>query len=480
MRRVPVGIRLLPIAAAVLLSACRGGVTSPPVLPSEGSQRAGAQRGIDKIKHIVILIQENRSLNNLFYGFPGAKTVKYGMDSKNEKITLKPIGLSTSWDLSHNAQGFIAACNGTGKIPGTNCRMNGFDNEYWGCGKPSAAKCPIKYPPYSYVPHGETAPYFSMARQYVLADQMYASNFDTSSFVSHQYIIAAQADKTINYPTANWGCPGYKPNAKHLTDYIWTTNAQRSLGVDKIPPCFDYTTLADELDAAGLRWAYYAGRMSPDHIGKPCGGNAIGPDYQETNGIWSAFQAVKHICYGPDWNDDVFAPQTPAFFDNLQNGDFRDVTWVVPTCVNSDHPGCSSDTGPSWVASVVNAIGESKFWSSTAIFVFWDDYGGFYDSEPPAYVDYDGLGGRIPLLVISPYAKKGYVSHTHYEHGSILKFVEKRFGLAALSASDKRAASPEDCFNFSQAPRKFVPIKSKYDLEYFLRQPLDLRPPDTD
>ncbi|MGB8909423.1 MAG: alkaline phosphatase family protein, partial [Candidatus Cybelea sp.] len=138
------------------------------------------------------------------------------------------------------------------------------------------------------------------------------------------------------------------------------------------------------------------------------------------------------------------------------------------------------DTGPSWVTSVVNAIGESQFWSSTAIFIFWDDYGGFYDSEAPKYLDYDGLGGRIPLLVISPYAKKGFVSHVNYEHGSLLKFVEDRFGLPRLAASDTRAASPEqDCFDFSKAPRKFVPIKSKYDEDYFLHQPPDYRPPDT-
>jgi phospholipase C len=488
MRRVPFGIRLLPIvAAAVVLTACRGNVGGgSTAMPPDEIRSANARlavHGIDKIDHVVIIVQENRSLNNLFYGFPGAKTVASGLDSKNQKIALKPIGLATDWDLTHNAQGFITACHGTGSIPGTDCKMNGFDKEGWTCGTPGKSACPIKYPPYSYVPHGETAPYFSMGEQYVLADQMYASNFDTSSFVSHQYIIAAQADKSVNYPTANWGCPGVKQGAKPPgPDWIYTTDAQRNLYGQKIPVCFDYTTLADELDSAGLSWAFYSGRLSPTHIGKPCGGSGgIGPDYQEVNGIWAAFQAVKHICYGSDWNKDVFTPQTPSFFTNLQSGDFRNVTWVMPTCENSDHPGCNSDTGPSWVASVVNAIGESKFWKSTAIFVFWDDYGGFYDPEPPAYLDYDGLGGRIPMLVISPYAKKGHVSHVHYEHGSILRFIEDRFGLATLSASDKRAVSPaQDCFDFNQKPRTFVPIKSKYDLNFFFHQPLDLRPPDTD
>ncbi len=118
-------------------------------------------------------------------------------------------------------------------------------------------------------------------------------------------------------------------------------------------------------------------------------------------------------------------------------------------------PARGSKTGPSWVTSVVNAIGQSQYWNSTAIFVFWDDYGGWYDPQPPAYVDYDGLGMRLPMIIISPYAKKGYVSHTQYEHGSILKFVEDQFGLGRLAASDTRANSPADAFDFNKPPRKF-------------------------
>jgi phospholipase C len=128
----------------------------------------------------------------------------------------------------------------------------------------------------------------------------------------------------------------------------------------------------------------------------------------------------------------------------------------------------------------VNAVGKSQYWDSTAIFVFWDDYGGWYDPEPPAYVDYDGLGLRLPMLIISAYAKKGYVSHVHYEHGSILKFIEDRFGLARLSASDTRANSPTDAFDFSQAPRQFVPIKAPHDENFFMHQAPDHRSPDAE
>jgi phospholipase C len=128
---------------------------------------------------------------------------------------------------------------------------------------------------------------------------------------------------------------------------------------------------------------------------------------------------------------------------------------------------------------LVNAVGKSKFWDSTAIFVQWDDWGGLYDHVPPPFKDYDGLGFRVPLLVISPYAKKDYVSHVQYETASVLRFAEDVFGLDRLAAADKRAVSPaKDCFDFSQPPRKFVPIKAPLDASFFMNQPQDLRPPD--
>ena len=450
---------------ALSLTACNGntGTGASAALPVANPARVAAPAqgprrltSSSKIKHVVIIVQENRSFNDLFYGYRGAKTYRYGYDTNGNKIKLLPIGLETTWDIDHSSSAFFAACNGTGSIPGTNCKMNGFNKEYVGCG----SNCPIPHPQYAYVPRTETEPYFDMAQQYVLADQMYASNFDASSFISHQYIISAQAESAVNYPDSAWGCPGGP------SDMISMVGPQRQIPSGYEVVCWDPTTLGDELDAAKLSWAYYA-------VG-------YGTSY---TGIWSAYQAINHIYHGYDWGHDVINPPS-QFLTDVANGKLRTVSWVTPTCANSDHAGCGSNTGPSWVTSLVNAVGTSKYWDSTAIFIFWDDYGGWYDREPPAYADYDGLGLRLPMLIISPYAKQGFVSHIHYEHGSILRFTEDQFGLPRLSASDKRANSPAppegDAFDFSQPPRKFAKIHAPYDENFFLRQPLDRRIPDSD
>ncbi len=458
---------LATLTVALFLGACSGNgggsglpsglpfntlrALAPTPTPAYNAPDVRARRGTSSspIQHVVIVVQENRSFNDLFYGFPGATTATYGYNSYNQKVTLQPVSLATPWDLEHDSWGFEAACNGTGSIPGTDCQMNGFNNEYVGCG----SNCPYPEPMYGYVPHNEIKPYFYLGRHYVLADQMYASNFDASSFISHQYIIAGQAESAVNYPDSDWGCPGGSG------DMISEVGQQRQVPDGYEVVCWNPTTLGDELDNAGISWGFYTATINGDL------------------GIWSAYQAIKHIYEGPDWSKDIITPQT-QFFSDVYNGKLRAVNWITPTWENSDHAGSDSLTGPQWVASIVNAVGESQYWKNTAIFIFWDDYGGWYDPEPPAYEDYDGLGMRIPMLIVSSYAKKGHVSHVHYEHGTILKFIENLFGLPRMAASDTRANPPDDAFDFKKPPRKFTTVPTVLGKYYFLHQPTSGRAPD--
>ena len=326
--------------------------------------------------------------------------------------------------------------------------MNGFNREIQYDGPRNGQ--------YVYVPHKDSKPYFDMAHEWVLADRMFQSQLD-ESFVAHQYVIAAQAQSSVDLPNGPWGCePG-------PSDTVNTITKNRTYGTPQLP-CFDYETLGDELDKARLPWRFYTSKYDTPSSG--------------FGGVWSAYQAVRHIYDGPDWTKDVVTPQK-NFLADVPAGKLASFTWITPICANSDHTNCGGGFGPSWVAALVNTIGKSKFWDSTAIFVQWDDWGGLYDPVAPPFEGYDGVGFRVPLLVISPYAKKNYVSHVHYETASVLRFAEDLFDLGQLAAADRRAASPAgDCFDFTQKPRAFVPIEAPKGRWFFLHQRADLRIPD--
>jgi phospholipase C len=440
--------------AGVTLTIACSGETSPSTVPIPLPEAIRLTRPFasGKIQHVVVILQENRGMDNLFQGFKGADTLPYGYDTNGHKIRLAPIPLEAPYDLNHFFPDFLADCNGAGKLPGTKCRMNGFNR-----GGVNGASPPN--PQYGYVPQSETKPYFEMARQYVLGDRMFSADVD-ASFASHQYIIAAQAERAVDIPSNpyDWGCDGGSG------DTVKTLTQRRGYGPSE-RACFDYQTIADEIDNAGLTWRSYASALHS----------------QDNSNIWNMFEVVSHIRYGSDWTNDVISPQTQIFAD-IDKGFLANVTWVSPTSATSDHAGFQSNLGPQWVASVVNKIGLSPFWDSTAIFIYWDEWGGWSDHVPPPHVDYDGLGMRVPPLVVSPYAKQGYVSHMQYEQGGILKFIEDQFGLARLARSDTRANSPDaDCFDFTQQPRRFKKITTKYPESYFINlPPTHHRPRDID
>jgi phospholipase C len=439
-------------ASAAMLAGCSlglpGSAGSLPYMQSANALRALDATGAGKITHIVYIVQENRSFNNLFYGYPGAYTVTQGPDSKGRMIKLTPSKLGADYDIDHSAQAMFEACHGRGRLPGTDCRMNGFDKEFSDGG--------FKDPQYVYVPHEQSKPYFDMAHEGALADRMFQSQLD-ESFVAHQYIIAAQAAWSVDLPSSYWGCEHHEESEVAII-----TTERQTKGHQKA--CFDYQTLGDELDKANLSWRFYASRY-----GTSSSGNGA---------TWSSYQAVKHIYDGPDWKN-VISPNY-QFITDVRAGKLANFTWITPVCDDSDHTNCPDDYGPSWVSALVNTVGKSKFWNSTAIFIQWDDWGGLYDPVAPEYKDRDSLGFRVPLIMLSPYVKHDYVSHIHYETASVLRFAEDLYGLGQLSKADRRANSPAtDCFDFSQQAAKFVPIKAPLPPKFFMHQfPDDYFAPD--
>jgi phospholipase C len=430
---------------AVALAGCSLGTSSSlPYMQGDTALRALNSTGAGKIEHVVYIVQENRSLDNLFQGYPGADTVSSGKNSTGAIVPLRPISLAQQYQIDHSSQAMFAACNGTGKLPGTDCRMDAFDLEQSFGG-------PLHNPEYVYVPHRESRPYFEMAHQWVLADKMFQSQLD-ESFVAHQYVIAAQAAWSVDLPSGEWGCG----EPKH--DTVSTITQERNPNGPSIQPCYDYRTLGDELDRAKLSWRFYA--------------SAFGKDSSEPGSEWSGYRAVRHIRYGPDWKN-VISPNW-KFISDVRAGKLANFTWITPVCSDSDHVNCGGGHGPSWVAALVNTVGKSKFWNSTVIFVQWDDWGGLYDHVPPPFEGRDGLGFRVPLLIISPFAKHDYVSHVQYETTSVLRFAEDLYGLGQLAAADKRATSPAaDCFDFLHKPRPFVKIEAPLDPRFFMRSSSD-------
>jgi len=446
---VAVARRILAILFALVFAGCSGGGGGGSAsIPSPLATPIPVPRTLQNtIKHVIIIVQENRSVDNLFNGFPGADTVPYGIDHTGAHVPLATIGLGQGTDLDHSHRGWLRDYN--------HGKMNGFDSTTTGTFFKNTPEQPA--PAFAITPRSETVPYWDMASQYTFADRFFQSN-SGPSFPAHLYLIAGTSQFAAENPSdSQWNCNSSSATTVDVLDAI-----DPSIYTGTAKPCGDPKTLGDELDTAARSWRYYA----------PVS------DTISTGGIWSSYAAVRHIRYGPDWSRNVITPETTVL-DDIAASKLPDVSWVVPNFTNSDHAGFRSATGPDWVASIVNAVGTSTYWQDTAIFVTWDDWGGWYDHVKPPQLDSMGLGFRVPLIAVSAYARGHYVSHTQYEFGSLLKFIEETFHLPTLSASDARALPPLDLFDFNAAPRFFTPIATTHSAQYFRReQSRSSRPPD--
>ncbi len=453
------------------VTACAGGSTPPTggvgLLQQFAPMAHRKHRFSPYIQHVVLVIQENRSFDDFFATFPGADGTTYGRMKLQSggvvRVHLREVNLSEKCDFGHSYNNFVKDYDGG--------KMDGFGTEGGG-----VSKCPGPQGKsvYQYVYPAQLAPDWTIAKQYVLGDHMFQTQ-GSGSFTAHQDLIAGstiinQPQNTkslVDFPSHTpWGCDAL-PGTR--TSLLVADGSKLKNEYHKGPfPCLTYPTMRDLLDANSLSWKYYT----------PPESNIVGQ-------LWNAFDAIEAVREGPEWKTNI--AKTNVFFSDITNGTLPAVSWVIADQPNSDHPGGEHDSGPSWVASIVNAVGQSSYWQTTTIVVVWDDWGGFFDHVKPPFLDeWGGLGFRVPMLVVSPYAREaspgqpGYISHTQYEFGSILKFIEDVWGLGRLGTTDKRARSIGDCFDFTQAPRKFSVIPAKYSRNYFLHQPPSYQPVDTE
>ena len=395
-------------------------------VPVSGQTGGTQPADLSAIQHFVFIVKENRTFDNYFGTFLGSDGATSGQLSTGEIIPLGRTPDVTPRDIGH---GWVQSLLGTNYN-----RMDKFD--LIELNKTQACTLNGDYLCYSQLLEQDIPNYWAYARTFVLADHAFSS-IQTDSFPNHLYTVAAQSGGAIGNPGYAhdiWGCDS-APNTTVLVQDVQghLTNQY---------PCFDFPTLADSLENAGISWRYYA------------------PGYGKPGYQWSALDAINHIRNTSLWTSRVV--DTTQFIVDALSGNLPAVSWIVPADNDSDHPPESSCAGENWTVSQVNAVMQGPDWDSTAIVITWDDFGGFYDHVPPPQADQFGLGLRVPLLIISPFAKPGYISHTTYEFASFLKLVEERFGLVTLGDRDTAANDMLDSFNFTQQPLPSLVLTTRH------------------
>lgn len=447
-------VMLCAVGSLFLLNACGTGPVSGSIAGPAGSLgvRTSSLTMPAKIQHVVVIFQENRTPDNLFHGLPNADIANSGQNSLGQIIPLTPASLVTDYDLDHSHASFVKMYDG-GKMDGANrIPVN--------CA-PTAVGCPPPNPQFRYVDPADVAPYFDMAEHYAFADRMFQTN-QGPSFPAHQFIIAGTsaptgtsdlfaAENPVSVAPGGTGCTALPGSFVLLIDPLGKESSRQF-------PCFEHQTLADLLDARHISWRYYT----------PSAGS-----------IWTGPNAIQHLRLGPDWNTHVVLDNKQILID-IADGQLPSVSWVIPTGQASDHARINDGSGPSWVASIVNAIGTSRYWDTTAILIAWDDWGGWYDHVAPKIFNSYEYGFRVPLIVVSPYSKTAYVSHVTHDFGSILRFIEENFALPSLGYADTRADDLGDCFNFAQRARSFQTIAAPLDAAHFLTDTQPAADPDDD
>jgi phospholipase C len=405
--------RLLIVGSTALLLlpiflSTPSGVSTPS---AQNMTETTAAFGITNIQHIVFIIKENRTYDNYFGTFQGADGATSGTISTGMVMKLGRTPDRTPRDISHSFQAATTAIDG-GKMDQFN--LIGGANEGG------------DYLSYTQMVEANIPNYFTYAHNFVLGDRMFSS-LTGPSFPNHLYTVGAQSNGVISNPTndqGRWGCDSPADSTVEVMD--------DKGDITNDAPCFDFQTLADSLQAAGVSWGYYA------------------PAQGQAGYIWSTLDAIKHIRETSLWDQHV--KLDTQFVTDAMNGNLPAVCWLV-SGNTSEHPPDSTCLGENWTVDQVNAVMQGPDWSTSAIFLTWDDFGGFYDHVAPPKVDNFGFGPRVPLLIISPFARQGFVSHTQYEFSSFLKFAETRFALAPLTERDRLANDMQDSFDFTQSPR---------------------------
>lgn len=402
----------------------------------------GASNPID---HVVILVQENHVYDNFFAtyclqlgpycsvnatGIPAGTCVPYTPANPAagcaRPFKYPPSFVTTPVDLLHNWQSAHTAYD------------NGSNDGFYAAeGKKMAT--------FGYYDGSQLPTYWDLAEQYGLGDNFYASVLSYST-PNHWYLLAGQSpaqgiNQSLQKGTNQSRLTGYDET------YLNQSNATESI--------------VNLLSNSSVSWKYYDWPLTTyqQALHGAATAGAVGSAFDFWNPLASqassySTQVASHFV------------GNNQFFSDAAAGTLPNVSWVIPTFADSDHPPASLVNGEAWVASVIDAVEHSPDWNHTAVFVTWDDYGGYYDHLPPPALDAYGVSFRVPLLVVSPYARENYVSHDFEYFESLLHFIEWRFGLSSLTSRDADAPLPLEYFDFNATPRPPMAIPGPSTAHY--------------
>ena len=458
---------LISLLLLMQIVGCSGSSSSPPPVQQPLDLSAGkAAKGI--INHVVVIVQENRTFDNIFGGwssgdlsaptpFPAADSV---VPPKIQPLMQSALyGDPPSINASHDEW----QCLSEGK----------FSDDSW-IGVSNGLQClglfnPLSNAdPFHYLANDLRKSYWDIATKYVLGDHFFAIS-STSSFPGHQYIVSARSTDNANQTIADQpeikigvdsnGQDKWAPGNGSIDprDSLTRAPVLEDNGYidwhheDWSAECYDHPTVIDLLNTRNITWRHYS---TLEYSDGRYGQRGVFNGYINNSSWYTATL---------DWPTSMFdLPQDAPV------GSLPQLTYIKPPCsALSDHPnGVSTDDAENWVPSVINMIGNSPAWDDAAIFVIWDDWGGFYDHvlPPPLREDKLGPGLRIPFLLISPYGANGRVIHDVADYGSILKFIEDLYDLPPLNDVDGKATDMKSFFDFTQK-KPFIPV--------YVKQPFD-------
>lgn len=381
-----------------------GALAAGPAWPASNLRAAETATPIE---HFLVLMQENHSFDNYFGTYEGADGIPAGTcmprdPSEGEEPCVEP------FPLGDRAVPSLAHSGTTHDAQFRNGAMDGFVSAH---GDTADGELAMGYYDDTDLPY-----YWNVADNFVLFDRFFSSAAGGSIW-NHMYWVA--------------GSPG-SPE-------------------DSIPTGgFDVPTIFDRLEASGVSWKFYVQNYDPT-ITYRVGREDLGDRASQV--VWVPLLAYDRFIDDPELFSHIV--DMSEYFEDLDAGTLPEVAYMVPSGA-SEHPPGSIQSGQRFVRTLINSLMLSEFWESSAFMWTYDDWGGFYDHVPPPQVDEYGYGFRVPALLVSPYARAGYVDSTVLDFASILKFIEENWGLDPLAERDAAAGSFMSAFDFDQPAREAV------------------------